>query len=248
MSFNEETGHLLRCNFTKVPNRGHNFIRKGCHGYNKNGETCGCQISKQSCDVESEHRYCNSVNQHWRKFCEEHTPTWDHHLSYCANMKCDFLDIDLIGRGNINQYNIKDILDLPSDYELNHVSDARRKAVDEEKLEESSSDNSESESESSSSSEDMNNQSRRKRRRTNIIEVSSDSESEVSECDSENLSEHSSDREFIDDDGSSRNVQNYGSSRNVQNYESDTEINFCVSCGKKRIEDSRFCHNCGKKF
>lgn len=220
MYFDARTGHLLACNFKKVPNRGHNYVRPGCHGYNKNGATCGSQLSKQSCGSETNHHYCNSVNRHWRSFCEDRD--WDMHLSYCANVKCDEIGLDLEERENINQYNIQEILDLPNNYEFNHVSDARRKAVDETRMELSSS---ESEEESESGEENENSEE----------ESEEESESEDSESEEESESEEDSESEDSEEDSASEE-------------ESEDDINFCGYCGKQRINNANFCHNCGNVF
>lgn len=111
--WNTKTGHLLRCSRDNII---------GCDEINRNGTPCKKreQLSRQSCDIG------------YGSFCAIHYklnlgPQHDVELSTCANKRCDELNLSLEERKDIHQFNIQEILGLPSLDIFNHVSKNRQK-------------------------------------------------------------------------------------------------------------------------
>lgn len=238
------TGHLISCKFIPRPNRGHG-LRPMCSAHLQSGENCQSLIGLQSCWLKT----CASWSNHWGRYCNKHKPRWDKHLSACANNKADELGLTYEERLLINQTNIKQILGLPSHKTYQHISNARRKEVDESiELSEESVDESDSEDDDYKPDEEEKRTEKRlrdsdvserpkKRRRT---EASSDSDSDMSE-----------DKNFIDDgpieyDSSSESEPEAKDSEEEKDSEKVKE--FCGNCGKNKIDNDKFCRNCGTQF
>jgi hypothetical protein len=128
--------HLRDCDFHPTINRPVNDRAAFCSEYNSiedqvSGSLLRCgngNLSKQACLKGLEGK-CSS---HWRKECKENG--WDHEISKCANRIYDRKKeqgLILIPRVMITQFNIQEVLGLTPDPKFNHISDKRRKEVEE---------------------------------------------------------------------------------------------------------------------
>lgn len=106
----DHTGHSCRLDFagSLYPQKeaADSCSIKGCDKVN---------FSRQCCDL-------TLCPYHWRNYCD--VKKWDHHLSKCANEKCDILKI--AEREKINQHNIWSILNIPGNNSYCHISTFRR--------------------------------------------------------------------------------------------------------------------------
>lgn len=106
----DHTGHSCRLDFagSLYPQKeaADSCSIKGCDKIN---------FSHQCCDL-------TLCPYHWRNYCD--VKKWDHHLSKCANEKCDILKI--AEREKINQHNIWSILNIPGNNSYCHISTFRR--------------------------------------------------------------------------------------------------------------------------
>ena len=144
--WDNRTGHLLNC-LTRSDN-----IR--CCGITINGKICSNKknISLQSCNygkIPSVSGGTLSAKQQVGKesslrldsfltgqgkgvYCGVHYLKnikfgHDFQLSSCANIRCDEINLSLKERNKIHQFNIEEILGLPSDDKFNHVSKSRQR-------------------------------------------------------------------------------------------------------------------------
>jgi len=137
--FNKITGHLHTCHFTIAPpNKPTNGRRLAC------ANNCANQLSRQSCGI-------NRCSRHWVQYCMERG--WDSDLSYCLNIRCDWMEISLKERVEINPQNVKNLFDMDFNSAHRHLSENRCKVI--ETMSDSNADESSESLESSESTESL---------------------------------------------------------------------------------------------
>ena len=131
MHINQATGHLPGCF-----NDGHTGTirpiaqrKPMCSEVTATGVQCSGIATRYGCvtrDAHGVHRgFCNN---HWTSH-PDHNDEWDADVSACANRIADHLEFSLTQRKQINQYNIQEMLGIPSWSVESHLSLQRTKGA-----------------------------------------------------------------------------------------------------------------------
>lgn len=115
----DQTGHLTTCKCKNHINRPFNNIKPQCSYIHENGQNCGSQLCYLGCLQFSGNQLLGFCANHWRIYCAKKL-NWSDHLSYCANVKCDLMKIDLANRLKINPANIEKMTGISNIYD--HVT------------------------------------------------------------------------------------------------------------------------------